>query len=200
MSTRHDPADYAHARQVSRLPALPAELDPMQKENFDRVLARGGQILNLHRVSGHAPALAKARGEFVWALRDACLATRQMRELAIVRVAYLMACDYELDHHLPLASRAGLSDAQIQALPDWRSSQKLFDSAQQALLAYLDAMFDNKGDVDHDTFQNLLAHFSPQEIVELTMCATSYYANAYYVKALKVQIDQPHVKAAPGRF
>ena len=200
MATTQDTAAYAHTRKVSRLPPLPAVPDPVLTENFENILARGGQIINLHRVSGHAPVLAKVRGDFVWALRDACLASRQMRELAIVRVAYLMDCDYELDHHLPLARRAGLSDAQIEALRDWRGKEELFDTPQLALLAYLDGMFNNRGEVDDDTFQRLLTHFPPQEIVELTMCATSYYANAFYVKALGVEIDEPQAKAAPGRF
>jgi len=200
MPKTNDSTDYPHTRKVSRLPPLPPKLGAIARENFDTVLRRGGQILNLHCVYGHAPALAKARGGFVWALRDACLATRQMRELAIVRTAYLMQCDYELDHHLPMARRAGLSDAQIEALRDWRRVEDLFTAPQRALLAYLDAMFGNKGEVDDHVFQDLLTHFSPQEIVELTMCATSYYGHAYFVKALAVEIDEPHVKAAPGRF
>ncbi len=193
-------SDDEQRRRVSRLPALPAEPDPVLKQNFQTILSRGGQILNLHRTSGHAPRLARARGEFVWALRDACLASRQMRELAIVRVAYLMACDYELHHHVPLARRAGLSKAQIEALRDWRASPDLFDAAQLALLGYLDAVFGNAGDVDDDIFATLSTYFNPQEIVELTMCATSYYANAFFVKALQVEIDPPNVTPAPGGF
>ena len=154
----------------------------------------------MHRTSGHAPRLARARGEFVWALRDACLASRQMRELAILRVAYLMDCEYELHHHVPLARRAGLSAAQIEALRDWRATPDLFATAQLALLAYVDAVFSNAGNVDDDIFATLSTYFSPQEIVELTMCATSYYANAFFVKALQVEIDPPHVTPAPGEF
>ena len=191
---------YHHTRQVSRLPPLAEVLDPVLKENFDRIRARGGHILNLHRVSGHAPELARVRGEFVWGLRDACQASRQMRELAIVRVAYLLDCDYELDHHMPLAKRAGISDEQIQGLAHWRDKQALFTAPQLALLAYLDAMFGNQGEVDDAAFEALAQHFSPREIVELTMCATSYFANAFFVKALRVEKDEPHIRAAPGRF
>ena len=43
-------------------------------------------------------------------------------------------------------------------------------------------------------------HFSPQEIVELTMCATSYYGGGIFMKAMRIQLDEPHKKAAPGKF
>ena len=200
MSVPEDPSNGALGDKVSRLPPLPAVPDPALQENFETILGRGGQILNLHRVSGHAPRLARARGEFVWALRDACLAERQMRELVIVQVAHLMDCQYELDHHLPMASRAGLNDSQLEALPKWGDKPELFAADQRALLAYIDAMFHNRGAVDDDTFNKLALHFSPQEIVELTMCATSYYGHAFFLKALRVEIDRPDVKAAPGRF
>jgi len=200
MSTNDKKIAYGHTRKVSRLPPLPKTLAAAQQENFDKVLNRGGQILNLHRVSAHAPALARVRGDFVWALRESCAATRKMRELAIVRVAYLTDCEYELHHHLPLARRAGLTDAQVAALRDWRGSEALFDAAQCALLAYLDTMFLNNGDVDDATFQGMAAHFSPQEIVELSVCATYYFANAYFVNALRLEIDEPGTTSAPGSF
>jgi alkylhydroperoxidase family enzyme len=61
-------------------------------------------------------------------------------------------------------------------------------------------MFLNKGDVDDATFQDLAAHFSPQEIVELSVCASYYFANAYVVNALRLQADEPGDTSAPGRF
>lgn len=200
MSTRQDSNNYAHTRKVSRLPALPEDLDPVLKENFDNILGRGGQIINLHRVTGHAPALARTRGGFIWSLRDGCQVSRQLRELAIVRVAHLTQCSYELDHHVPLAIRAGLSSEQVEALADWRGKEHLFDPPQLSLLAYVEAMFESNGSVDDATFQALADNFTPREIVEITMCATTYYANAFYVKALGIELDGPDAKSAPGRF
>ena len=37
----------------------------------------------------------------------------------------------------------------------------------------------NKGDVDDAAFAAMEKHFSPQEIVELTMSATSYYGGGH---------------------
>jgi alkylhydroperoxidase family enzyme len=76
----------------------------------------------------------------------------------------------------------------------------LFDQQQQALLAYVDQLAQNKGDVDDAAFAAMQKHFNPQEIVELTLCATSYYGGGMFMKAMRIQIDDPHKKAAPGKF
>ena len=83
---------------------------------------------------------------------------------------------------------------------EWRQKAKLFDEKQQALLAYVDQLGLNKGDVDDATFAGMEKHFSSQEIVELTMCATSYYGGGIFMKAMRIQLDDPHKKAAPGKF
>ncbi|MFM1816722.1 MAG: hypothetical protein RLZ98_3417, partial [Pseudomonadota bacterium] len=71
---------------------------------------------------------------------------------------------------------------------------------QQAMLAYLDQLLLNKGDVDDETFNNLAAHFSPREIVEITQMATAYLGTGLFIKAMRIEIDPPDVKATPGKF
>ena len=123
-----------------------------------------------------------------------------LREIAILRASILVGCAYEEHHHRPLAAAAGLTQEQVDAVKDWRPKAHLFDEKQQALLAYVDQLALNKGDVDDATFAAMEKHFSPQEIVELTMCATSYYGCRIFMKAMRIQIDDPHKKAAPGGF
>jgi AhpD family alkylhydroperoxidase len=199
--SRKSDAGSDHTRKVSRLPPLPADLDPQAAALFADAEARGGHVLNLHLTSAHAPRLAKARRGYTVALRNECASPRLMRELAILRTAVIVGCDYELDHHRPLGSKAGLTDAQIAAvLHDWRKAAGLFEEPQRAVLAYVDQLCGNQGEVDDATFAALAEHFSPEEIVELTQCSTSYYANGLYIKALRIERDSPDRKAAPGKF
>jgi alkylhydroperoxidase family enzyme len=133
-------------------------------------------------------------------LRNECDAPRVLREIAILRASILVGCAYEEHHHRPLAAAAGLTQEQVDAIKDWRPKAHLFDDRQQALLAYVDQLGLNKGDVDDATFAAMEKHFSPQEMVELTMCATSYYGGGLFMKAMRIQMDDPHKKAAPGKF
>lgn len=192
-------ADDPHVK-ASRLPALPVPLDPIVAQLFEDTRARGGHILNLHKTNGHAPKLARAKRPFVSALRNDCQVARIYRELAICRTAINVECAYELHHHHPLALKAGLSEMQFEALANWRKETGLFNEALLAVLAYVDEMALQKGSVSDATFTELSKHFNAQEIVELTYCATSYYASGLYMKALGVLPDEPHKKAAPGKF
>src|SRR5436190_3282759 len=187
--------------KVSRLPPLPEPLDPLITELFEDTARRGGSILNLHLTKAHAPKLQYAGRHITRALRNECDAPRVLREIAILRASILVGCAYEAHHHTTLAAAAGLSQEQVDAVKgDWRAKAALFDEKQKALLAYVDQLGNNKGDVDDATFAAMEKHFNPQQIVELTMCATSYYGGGIFMKAMRIELDDPHKKAAPGKF
>ena len=192
-------ADNPHVK-VSRLPPLPHPLDPIVAELFENTRKRGGHILNLHKVTGHAPKLTSAKRPFTYALRNDCDVPRLYRELAICRTAINVECDYELHHHHPLALQAGLTQAQFNALRQWQAKPELFDAKQKAVLSFVDEMTLNKGQVRESTFKLLADHFSPQEIIEIAYNSTSYYASGLFMKALAIEPDEPHKKAAPGKF
>ena len=199
-STEAKPSyDFKNVK-VSRLPPLPEPLDPIIQELFADTTSRGGSILNLHLTKAHAPKLALAGRPSTLALRNECVSPRLLREIAIVRMSILVGCAYEHHHHRPMAIQAGLSEAQFKALNDWRPQSHLFDEKQRALLAYVDCLGLNKGEVDDATFAAMEKHFSPQEIVELTLCATTYYGSGLFMKAMLIQIDDPDKIAAPGKF
>lgn len=192
-------ADDPHIK-VSRLPALPKPLDPIVAGLFENTRKRGGHILNLHKVSGHAPKLTSAKRPFTYALRNDCDVPRLYRELAICRSAINVECDYELHHHHPLALQAGLTQVQFNALRHWSAKPELFDAKQKSVLTFVDEMTLQKGAVTEATFQELARHFSPQDIIEIAYNATSYYASGLFMKALAIEPDAPHKKAAPGKF
>lgn len=187
--------------KVSRLPPLPEPLDPLITELFEDTARRGGHILNLHLTKAHAPKLQYAGRHITRALRNECEAPRVLREIAILRASILVGCAYEAHHHTTLAAAAGLTQEQVDAVKgDWRAKASLFDDKQKALLAYVDQLGNNKGDVDDATFAGMEKHFDAQQIVELTMCATSYYGGGIFMKAMRIELDDPHKKAAPGKF
>jgi AhpD family alkylhydroperoxidase len=183
---------------VSRLPPLPDPSDPYLKEMFAKIRAKGGQPLNIHFVQGFAPKLAKARLDMAYALRYDLVTPGLLREMAIVRTAQILHSDYELDGHVALAKSCGVTDAQIAALPNWRSSD-LFDQKQRALLAYTEAVDEKGGDVDDAIYEAFAKQFSPQEIVELTITIVTYYGTGQLTKALKVKQENDGRMAAPAK-
>ena len=183
---------------VSRLPPLPNPSDPYLKAMFAKIRAKGGQPLNIHLVQGFAPALAKARLDMAYALRYDVVTPPLLREMAILRTGQILHSDYELDQHVRLAKSCGMTDGQIAALPNWRSSD-LFDQRQRALLAYTEAVDEHGGDVDDATYDAFAKQFSPREIVELTITIVTYYGTGQLTKALQIKPENDGRQSAPAK-
>jgi 4-carboxymuconolactone decarboxylase len=189
--------DRTPSGQVSRLPPLPdPPIDPILLELQEETRSRGGEVINLHLTLGHAPKLAKARRVLSGALRRECATPRILRELVILRTAQIVRSGYELNQHLPMALKSGLTQGQLDEVADWRES-KLFDERQRALLAYVEQLLDG-GDVDDATFAALTTHFSPQEIVEISVTATNYYGTGLLTRAFKIEVETDGRQTAPA--
>jgi alkylhydroperoxidase family enzyme len=189
--------ERTHPRQVSRLPPLPdPPTDPILLELQEDTRSRGGEVINLHLTLGHAPVIAKARRALSGALRRQAATPRVLRELVIMRTAQIVRSDYEMNQHIPMALKAGLSQQQLDELPRWRDS-KLFDETQRTVLAYVEQLL-NGGDVDDATFAALAKHFSPQEIIEISVLATNYYGTGLLTRALKIEVETDGRQTAPA--
>jgi alkylhydroperoxidase family enzyme len=189
---------HAEDGPVSRLPAMPDPSDPYLAEMFAKVRAKGGEPLNIHLVQGFAPKLAKTRLDMAYALRYDVITPAKLRELAILRTGQMLDSRYELDQHVPLARACGITDAQIAALPNWRTSD-VFDDKQKALLGYTEAVAGRGGDVDDATYDAFARQFSPQEIVEITITIVTYYGTGQLTKALRVKPESDGRRSAPPK-
>ena len=85
----------------------------------------------------------------------------------------LNGAEYEWRAHSRLALEQGMTQEQIDALPDWAAKSSLFNDKQRAVLAYTDEMT-RKVHVSDATFDALRPQFSNQQIVELTMTIAGY--------------------------
>ena len=167
----------------SRLPLIDNADDPLAREQLEK-LAAGSGILNLHRIMAHAPALMKASGDMALAFRRDTVLERSLAELAILRAAQVVDCDYVWVRHLPLARGCGVTERQLAELAHWPDSTA-FTPAQQAALGFAEAIA-QRMPVEDGAFLELRRDFSPREIVELTMVVGFYVSTAIFIKALAI--------------
>jgi alkylhydroperoxidase family enzyme len=161
--------------------------DPDAQAFFKELRARRTAPLNLHRVYGNAPKLARTTLAVAQALRHDAIVSRADKELIILRATQLARGDYQFGQHRRLAISCGITEAQIESLPRWRES-KLFSDRQRAVLAFADAMATPEG-VDDATFDAMRAFYSNQEIVELTMNAAYYVFSAQVGRTLRITAE-----------
>src|SRR4029077_18585934 len=117
-----------------------ADFEPALRKRLEELW---GEPPNLYKALGNHPKLIAAWAEFSKTLRYDTRTPRALRELVILRGAQLMRSEYEWAQHLKMARKAGISDAQIQALSSWKSSN-LFDAREKAALGLAEAVTQGK--------------------------------------------------------
>jgi alkylhydroperoxidase family enzyme len=166
---------------MQRVPnaTFPPQLDARLKELW-------GTPVNLYRALGNHPGLVAAWTEFANSIRHDSRTPRALRELMILRTAQLARSEYEWAHHLRMARKAGVPEAQIEALALWRDSP-VFDPRERAALALTEGvMACNVTDAMHAEVKR---HFSDAEFVELSLTAAFYAMVSRMLDAMRVELD-----------
>src|SRR3712207_5425262 len=123
---------------MARVPYVDAREGEAPRELVELYAEIGGlrgSVLNLYRALANQPPALRAFMAMSRYVRDDAALPANLRELAVLVTAYALDAPYELYHHVPAARRAGVTEEQLAALPDWRASAA-FDATERAVLAY----------------------------------------------------------------
>ena len=112
---------------------------------------------------------------------------RRDTELVILRVAHLRDCAYELEHHIHLARRAGVGDADVQRVLTGPSAAG-WTPREQALLGAVDQLHHDR-DLDDAAWDALSAHLDERERIELVFLVGHYELLATAIRTLRIEPD-----------
>ncbi|MGZ5119522.1 MAG: carboxymuconolactone decarboxylase family protein [Burkholderiales bacterium] len=122
------------------------------------------------------------------------LATRnklpsRLRELMIMRIGWTTGSEYEWFQHYRIAkAEAGLTDAELVALRDWRSSE-LFSEADRAVLAAVDDTRE-RGEISDAVWTQCEQLFKePAVLVEMVVMIGNWMLFSQLLKTLRVPIE-----------
>ena len=173
---------------MARLPFVDASTPGVDAQLVDDVQRRrGGSLLNLDRLLLHSAPIARGWNGYFAAIRGGGVLDGALRELLILQVAVLNRAPYEFAQHQDVALAEGVTQAQVDAVGEWRSSG-LFTPAQRAALAYAEAMT-LQVQVPKPLFDALRAHFSDREVVELTATVAAYNMVSRFLEALQIEVE-----------
>lgn len=168
-----------------------ADFEPAMQKRLEDLW---GTPPNLYHCLANHPRLVAAWSDFSKALRHDTRTPRGLRELVILRGAQLMRSEYEWAQHLKMARKAGVSDAQIQALASWQSS-KLFDAREKAALLLAEAV--TNGKVNDEVYAEAMRHFDHHDYVELSITAAFYAMVGRMLDAMGVQLEPDFENYSP---
>lgn len=148
---------------------------------------RGVEVSDLYRALANNEPLLELWLEMAWGMRARARTPRPLRELMILRSAYVQEAAYQWADHVTMATEAGVTQSQIDAIADWRNSD-LFNKKDLAALTLTDEMLD--GHVTDETLQLLEESFPPDERVELIVTAGFYCMVPRVLDALRLPVNR----------
>ncbi|MGD9920168.1 MAG: carboxymuconolactone decarboxylase family protein [Pseudorhodoplanes sp.] len=148
---------------------------------------RAGVMHNLYRMLLQSPPVAEGWLAFLTAIRQKCQLPGNYRELAILRIALLNRAQYEYEGHVPYALRAGVRQAQIDALENWQQSPE-YDPVERIVLAYTESMT-RQIQVPDDVFAKVKEAFPERQMVELTATIGAYNCVSRFLEAIRIDSD-----------
>lgn len=179
---------------MARIPLFTDDDDPAIKPLVEKIrTGRRNTVNNLYRTLLHSPPVTEAWFQQLNAVRFGTQLVGRMRELVIMRVAYLNDAKYQLRQHIPsLALADNVTLEECHALADWRPS-KFFDAKERATLAYVDEVTKNFS-VPDAVFAELRKHYTDRQIVELTVLIATYNMHGHVLRALDIDLEKVHLQ------
>jgi hypothetical protein len=111
------------------------------------------------------------------------------RELLILRVAWRTRSGYEWAQHRRMGAEAGLTAAQLDAIPSGPAAAA-WSPLETALLTAVDEMIDDHA-VGDATWASLASHFGPAEMFELLFVVGGYLCLAAVLNSIGLQGGLP---------
>jgi 4-carboxymuconolactone decarboxylase len=181
-------------------PLLPPDWDDVALEAlgaFPRGLAfvlkqwnAGGQDargMHLLGVLARYPALAKAYLTFSGYIAAGTALPNRIRELAILRIAWLRRTEYEYVQHVVMAKLAGISDAEIERVrlgadaPGWHGEEG-------EVVRAADELF-KSGRISRETWNRLATVFDKRQLVDLIFVVGCYDMLATLILTLDLPLE-----------
>ena len=118
-------------------------------------------------VYAHAPRLLVGYGMFEQATSTQHEVDERLKVLAETKAAAIVNCEFCCDIASSIARKAGISEAQLLALPNYRDSEE-FSALERLVLDYASAISRTPTEVSDELFAALREHFDERQLVELT--------------------------------
>ena len=111
-----------------------------------------------------------------------------LRELGQTRVGWAAGSQFVFSQHCKSLRALGVSEERIAAIAHWGAAD-CFTELERLVLAYTDCLVYDRGRVPDALFEQLCAHLSDVEVLELTYVTTLYLQHAVMSRALRTEFD-----------
>jgi 4-carboxymuconolactone decarboxylase len=158
--------------------------------------AKAVQGMNLMGTQLHHPTLTKAVLPLNAHVAKGNTLSTRVRELLILRIAWLQRSEYEYVQHIRQGKLAGLSEAEIERVqhgpdaPGW-------DPLDADLLRAVDELH-AVARIQDATWQRLSAHFDTRQLMDIIFVTGCYGVMSMFCNTWGVQLEDPATALDPA--
>ena len=151
---------------MARLEPLPQNVHPELEDTFQIYKNYLGYVPNSVLIMQHRPKLVKALSQMASAVWDpASEVNLGFKRLVAYMASRTHGCQYSMAHAAEAAHRAGMDDAKLEAVCDYRASP-LYTEAERVALDFAVAAASQPNAVTDDLFDQMKRHWTEGQIVE----------------------------------
>ncbi len=151
-----------------RVPGVPpGEGGPLVRLTYAIAKRKLGAVPTPIAVTAHSPALMAGYSAFELAVERAQRLPGRVKELAALRTAMLVGCEWCLDFGPSVARATGVGEEQLRELHRWTDSDA-FTPLDKLALEYAEAMTATPAQATDDIVARLREHLDDAQLVELT--------------------------------
>jgi alkylhydroperoxidase family enzyme len=152
---------------MARVTPLAADANPDLQESFGHYAKLLGYVPNSVLIMQHKPKMVKALALLAQSVWDpASTVPIGFKRLVAYMASRQHGCNYSMAHAAEAAHRAGVDDAKLDAVIDYRTSP-LFSEAERAALEFGEAAASQPNAVTDELMARVKLHWSDVQIVEL---------------------------------
>jgi AhpD family alkylhydroperoxidase len=119
----------------------------------------------------YQPKMMIGMGRFQGAVRKGYALDERLKNLAELKGAQMIGCEYCVDLGSQICRNSGFTDEELLALPRYTSSD-LFTAREKLVLDYTVAVMRTPVEVTDELFERMKESFSNEQLVELTALLT----------------------------
>lgn len=177
---------------MARVPYAPIDQAPEKIKAFFTKLETNSRILNVQKMVANSPGSVREFTRFGNALLMKSKLSSYFRELAIIRVSFLIGSRYEWAQHVPIALEAGVTKAQLEEINPWQDSS-LFSEEDRVVLKFTDEVV-----LEHQpseaTFTRAAKFLDPERLVELTLSIGYWSMVGKFLRTFQVEFEESLLK------
>ncbi len=180
---------------MARISPAEPPYEPQIAAELARIMPPGVPPLLLFRTLARNPRVFGKL--FAGGLLDKGLLSLRQREIVIDRTTARLGCEYEWGVHVAFfAERVGFTAEHTAALATGAGDQACWTPAEQALIALVDGLVDERT-IRDGTWADLAAHFDEVQLLEAIALVGYYHTISFLCRGLELPLES-YAARLPG--